>query len=126
MNCNHYEVILINDGSKDNSLEILIEAYHLVPSELDFETKIETKKIKNIYRSTNLAFKKLIVVDKENGGKADALNVGLNIDHHPYVVCIDVDCILEKDAVLKIVKQCLEGTDKRVIATGGGVRMANQ
>ena len=126
LNYNHYEVILVNDGSKDNSLEILINSYDLVPVALDHTIKIKTKHVKNIYRSNNLAFKKLIVVDKENGGKADALNVGLNIASHPYVVCIDVDCILEKDALLKLVKPFLESTDKKVIATGGVIRIANQ
>lgn len=126
LNYNNYEVILINDGSKDNSLEILINSYDLVPVTLDYTIKIKTKEVKNIYRSNNLAFKKLVVVDKENGGKADALNVGLNMAAHPYVVCVDVDCVLEKDALLKLVKPFLESTDKRVIATGGVIRIANQ
>lgn len=65
-------------------------------------------------------------MDKENGGKADALNVGINIAQSAYVVCIDVDCILDKDALLKLAKPFLEQGRKRVIATGGVVRIANQ
>ncbi|HKO77648.1 MAG TPA: glycosyltransferase [Flavobacterium sp.] len=126
LNYNNYQVIVVNDGSKDNSMEILINTYDLVLTDLDINLKIETKKIKGIYHSRNAAFKKLIVVDKENGGKADALNVGLNIAQNPYVVCIDVDCILDKDSLLKLAKPFLESHGKRIIATGGVVRIANQ
>lgn len=126
LNYNHYEVIVVNDGSKDNSIEILKATYDLVPLQLDKVGSIPTKTIKAVYQSQNPAFNKLIVVDKENGGKADALNVGINISKHPYVVCIDVDCILDKDALLKLVKPFMETNHKRVIATGGVVRIANQ
>lgn len=126
LNYNNYDVIVVNDGSKDNSMEILIKTYDLVLTELDIHSKIKTKKIKGLYTSRNAAYKKLIVVDKENGGKADALNVGLNIAQHPYVVCIDVDCILDKDSLLKLAKPFLESHGKRIIATGGVVRIANQ
>ncbi|MDQ6469856.1 glycosyltransferase [Flavobacterium sp. LHD-80] len=126
LNYNNYEVIVVNDGSKDNSMEILIKTYDLVLTEFDFHEQIETKKLKGIYTSKNAAFKKLIVADKENGGKADALNVGLNIAQNPYVVCIDVDCILDKDSLLKLAKPFLESHGKRIIATGGVVRIANQ
>lgn len=126
LNYNNYQAIVVNDGSKDNSMEILIKTYDLVLTEVEIHSKIETKKIKGIYKSRNAAYKKLIVVDKENGGKADALNVGLNIAEYPYVVCIDVDCILDKDSLLKLAKPFLESQGKRIIATGGVVRIANQ
>ena len=126
LNYNNYQVIVVNDGSKDNSMEILIKTYDLELTELEVPSKIETQKIRGLYRSRNAAFKKLILVDKENGGKADALNAGLNIAEYPYVVCIDVDCILDKDALLKLAKPFLESYGKRIIATGGVVRIANQ
>lgn len=126
LNYNNYQAIVVNDGSKDNSMEILIKKYDLVLADIDLHPKIKTKEIRGIYRSRNAAFKKLIVVDKENGGKADALNAGLNIAEYPYVVCIDVDCILDKDALLKLAKPFLESNGKRIIATGGVVRIANQ
>lgn len=126
LNYNNYDVIVVNDGSKDNSMEILIKTYDLFLTDINIHPKIKTKKIKGVYTSKNAAFKKLIVVDKENGGKADALNVGLNFAQHPYVVCIDVDCILDKDSLLKLAKPFLESHGKRIIATGGVVRIANQ
>lgn len=119
------EIIIVNDGSRDDSMDKLIAAYELESVPFFIQGNIETKAIKGIYKSKNSAFKKLIVVDKENGGKADALNVGVNISSGDYIVCIDVDCILEQDALLKLAKPFLEQTDKRVIACGGVIRLAN-
>lgn len=120
----NFEVIIVNDGSKDNSLEKLINSYDLHKVDFAVNEQIPTKKVRGVYKSTNPAFKKLVVVDKENGGKADALNVGVNVSVNPLITCIDVDCIIEQDALLKMVKPYLEETDK-VIATGGVIRIAN-
>ncbi len=119
------EVIIINDGSKDDCLAKLIDAYDLEKIDFFVNEQIATKEIRGIYKSRNSIYHKLIVVDKVNGGKADALNVGINVSSNNYLVCIDVDCILEQDALLKMVKPFLEETGKRVIATGGVVRIAN-
>lgn len=125
INYNNFDVIVVNDGSKDNSIPVLVNAFELVRSSIKYHSKIPTKHVKDIYISSNPAFSKLIVVDKLNGGKADALNTGMNISPNPYVVCIDVDCILDKDVLLKLAKPFLEQSDKKVIATGGVVRIAN-
>ncbi|MDT0645119.1 glycosyltransferase [Zunongwangia sp. F260] len=125
INYNNFDVIVVNDGSKDDSIPVLIKAFDLVKSSREYHPQISTKEVKNIYTSTNSAFSKLIVVDKMNGGKADALNVGMNVSKNPYLVCIDVDCIMDKDVLLKLAKPYLEQSDKRVIATGGVVRIAN-
>jgi cellulose synthase/poly-beta-1,6-N-acetylglucosamine synthase-like glycosyltransferase len=119
------EVIVINDGSKDDSLQRMIQAYDLEKTDIFVDHKIKTKDIRGIYKSRNPVYHKLIVVDKVNGGKADALNVGINVSNNKYLVCIDVDCILEQDALLKMVKPFTEETEERVIATGGVVRIAN-
>lgn len=124
----HYynlEVIIINDGSKDDSMQKLSEVYDLYKTDFFVNQQIPTKNVRGVYKSRNNIYSKLIVVDKENGGKADALNVGINIAVNDYVVCIDVDCILEQDALLKLVKPFMESPHTRVIATGGVVRIAN-
>lgn len=126
LNYNNYEVIIVNDGSKDQSMELMIKAYDLVRLETELPVlALDTKPIRGVYVSRKKAFAKLRVVDKENGGKADALNAGINLASNPHVVCIDVDCILDKDALLKLAKPYLEESDKKVIATGGVVRIAN-
>ncbi|WP_245652291.1 glycosyltransferase family 2 protein [Rufibacter tibetensis] len=122
---NHLELIVINDGSKDNSMEKLISAYQLEPVQITYNQRLSTKKVKAIYKSTNPVYSKLLVIDKENGGKADALNTGINLASNQYLVCIDVDCILEQDALLKLVKPFMDTSDQKVIATGGVVRIAN-
>lgn len=123
---NDYEVILVNDGSRDDSLERLIAAFHLEKRDIKIPQHLPTKEVKGVYRSTNPAYKKLTVIDKVNGGKADSLNVGINASTTNYITCIDVDCVLEQDSLLKMIKPFLERTDgKRVIASGGVVRIAN-
>ncbi len=119
-----FEVVIVNDGSKDDTLEKAVTAYKMEPIDLTINEELATKKIRNIYKSTLPAFKNLILVDKENGGKADALNAGINIATSKYVACIDVDCILEQDSLLKLVKPFLD-SKKRVIATGGVIRIVN-
>jgi cellulose synthase/poly-beta-1,6-N-acetylglucosamine synthase-like glycosyltransferase len=119
------EVVVINDGSKDDCLQKLIEGYDLEKVDFHVQYKIATKEVRGVYRSRKAVYKKLVVVDKVNGGKADALNVGINISSHDYIVCIDVDCILEQDALLKMMKPFLEETNAKTIASGGVVRIAN-
>ncbi|MBJ6367581.1 glycosyltransferase family 2 protein [Snuella sedimenti] len=122
----NYNVIIVNDGSKDDSLERLIEAYDLEKIDYIVNDKIKTKPLRaGVFKSKNPAFEKLMVVDKENGGKADALNMGLNISKSKYVACIDVDCLLLEDALQKMIKPFLDETDTRVIAAGGVIRIAN-
>lgn len=122
----NYNVVIVNDGSKDDSLERLIEAYDLEKVHYIVNEKIKTKPLRaGIFKSKNPAFEKLMVVDKENGGKADALNMGLNISTSKYVACIDVDCLLLEDALQKMIKPFLEVTDAKVIAAGGVIRIAN-
>lgn len=122
----NYSVIIVNDGSADDSLEKLIEAYDLEKIDYVVNEKIKTKPFREgVFKSKNPAFEKLIVVDKENGGKADALNMGLNISKSKYVACIDVDCLLLEDALQKMIKPFMEASDSKVIAAGGVIRIAN-
>ncbi|MCD2423420.1 glycosyltransferase family 2 protein [Niabella pedocola] len=119
------EVIIVNDGSKDNSLQKLIDAYQLEKIDFFVPDQIPTKEVRGVYKSRNPVLRKVVVVDKVNGGKADALNVGVNIACNDYIICIDVDCVLEQDAILKMVKPFMEATTQRVIASGGVIRIAN-
>ncbi|WP_353779829.1 glycosyltransferase [Winogradskyella sp. 3972H.M.0a.05] len=121
----NYNIIIINDGSTDSTLELLISTFSLKKIEHTINQKIETKKVKAIYKSTNGAYEKLIVIDKEQGGKSDALNAGLNFSESDYVLSIDGDCILAEDSLQKMIKPFMEYTDKTVVASGGVVRIAN-
>jgi poly-beta-1,6-N-acetyl-D-glucosamine synthase len=121
---NNFEVIIVNDGSKDSTLQTMIEAYQLEKVNFAIHQQIPGKPIRGIYKAKNPAYKKLLVVDKENGGKADALNAGINVSNYDLITCIDVDCIIEQDSILKMVKPFIE-EDVKVIACGGVVRIAN-
>lgn len=117
-----YEVIVVNDGSTDDTLKRLVRAFNLKKTNWVFRKSVETEPIKGIYKSTSNT--KLIVVDKVNGKKADAMNAGLNISHYPLFCAIDSDSILEKDALLKMVRPFLEDPEKTV-AAGGIIRLSN-
>jgi cellulose synthase/poly-beta-1,6-N-acetylglucosamine synthase-like glycosyltransferase len=118
-----YEVIVINDGSKDATLQVLIDEFGLLPKEyVPAEGELEAMPIRGLYH--NPRFPKLYVVDKENGGKADALNVGINVAHYPLVATIDADSLLEKDALIRLASVYMENPEE-TIAIGGNVRVAN-
>lgn len=121
----NYEVIVINDGSEDDTLEKLIEGYKLVKQKTVYTSYLKTQKIRGVYKSTVPSLSKLTVIDKENGGKSDASNAALNFSVNDYVVCCDVDSILEEDSLLKLIKPVLEQTEYRIIAVGGIIRIIN-
>ncbi|HEY0896955.1 MAG TPA: glycosyltransferase [Sphingobacteriaceae bacterium] len=120
----NFEVIIINDGSKDRSLETLVDHYQLERVDFALNVRIPTKRLRGVYKSRNPAYSRLTVVDKDNGGKSDALNMGINVSSKDLILCIDVDCIVEQDAILRMVKPFMD-EDRRVIAAGGVVRIAN-
>ena len=117
-----FEVIVVNDGSTDHTLKRLIDAFNLKKTEWVFRKQIETKPVKDIYASSD--FPRLVVVDKINGMKADALNAGLNISRYPLACIIDSDSIIERDAILKVARPFFEDPEK-VMAAGGIVRIIN-
>jgi cellulose synthase/poly-beta-1,6-N-acetylglucosamine synthase-like glycosyltransferase len=117
-----YEIIVVNDGSTDQTLKKLIEHYEMKEISRVVRKQVHTKPIKTIYQSSILS--NLFLVDKENGGKADALNMGLNFSHYPYFCSLDGDSVLEPDAFLKVMKPIIDSNEE-VIASGGSVRIAN-
>lgn len=121
----NYEVMVVNDGSKDDTLQKMIEAYDLIKIERKIDPNWKSKPIRGIYKSKLRSFSKLTVIDKENGGKSDALNTGMYLSENKYVGCIDVDCLLLPDALLHVVKSFYRRSEKRVIAVGGVIRVAN-
>jgi cellulose synthase/poly-beta-1,6-N-acetylglucosamine synthase-like glycosyltransferase len=118
----HHEVIVVNDGSTDGTLERLREAFDLAPVREAMRARIATAPVRAAYVSRS--HRNLWVVDKENGGKSDALNAGVNAAAHLYVCSVDADVILEEDALLRVVKPVVD--DPEIVAAAGGiVRIAN-
>ncbi|MGB4659173.1 MAG: glycosyltransferase [Mobilitalea sp.] len=117
-----YELIIVNDGSKDNTLEILIKYFNLTRIDYLYEDRLKTKPIRGIYMNRSLP--KLIVVDKMNGGKADSLNTGINISGKEYYCGIDADSLLEEDALLKLASLTLD-ENIETPALGGNILPIN-
>jgi cellulose synthase/poly-beta-1,6-N-acetylglucosamine synthase-like glycosyltransferase len=114
---NNFEVIIVNDGSSDNTLDLVRDAFDLIRVNNYFDYRIPCERIKGVYRSKNPSYNRLTVIDKNNGGKADSLNAGINICHSSLFVSIDADSIIEADSILKLVKPFLEEKDRKVIGT---------
>ncbi|UOE57845.1 glycosyltransferase [Bacillus sp. CMF12] len=117
-----FEIIVVNDGSKDATIEKMITHYQMKEINAAVRKQVETKSVKKIYQSASLP--NLFLIDKENGGKADALNAGINFSHYPYFCSLDGDSVLERDAFLKVMKPILD-SDGEVIASSGSIRIAN-
>ncbi len=122
---NNFEVIIVNDGSTDNTFDLVKDAFDLIRVNYYFDYRIPCERIKGVYRSKNPSYNRLTVIDKNNGGKADSLNAGINICHSGLFVSIDADSIIEADSILKLVKPFLEEKDRKVIGTGGVIRIVN-
>lgn len=117
-----YEIVVINDGSTDDTLERLKRDFDLVEMKRVIRQQLPTARVRAVYRSRK--FSHLFVIDKENGGKADALNAGINFSSYRYVCSIDGDSVIERRAFLKVMKPIID-SDEEVIASGGSVRIAN-
>ena len=115
------EVVVINDGSRDETIDILRQEFALFPVHPVFRRRVETSEVRALFRSAE--HPGLVVVDKDNGGKADALNTGLNVASGRLVCAIDADTLIEPDALLRMVRPFLSRND--ILATGGTIRVAN-
>ena len=113
---------MVDDGSTDGTTQVLREAFHMWPIDRPIQRQIPCQPETEVYESREWKVP-ITLVRKKNGGKADALNMGINVSHYPYFLCIDADSVLQYDSLEKIVRPVLE--DPTVVAVGGAVRPCN-
>ncbi|MDP1589424.1 MAG: glycosyltransferase [Prosthecobacter sp.] len=117
-----YEMIIVNDGSKDQTLERLIAAFNLRPVKRAIPHRLSYQQVLGVYACHDLP--NLVVVDKANGGKADALNAAMDLASHPYVCSVDADSLLDSDALIRAVRPFIDHPET-TLAVGGTIRVAN-
>ena len=116
-----YEIVVINDGSRDETLDVLIREFSLAPFPEAYRQRLETQPVRSIYRSAR--YPNIRVIDKQNGGKADALNAGINAARYPLFCGVDADSVLQPDSLYQVLAPFQD--DPTTVACGGTVRIAN-
>jgi cellulose synthase/poly-beta-1,6-N-acetylglucosamine synthase-like glycosyltransferase len=117
-----FEIVVINDGSSDETLEELVEAFNLEKVRVPYRADIPTAPVRAIYRGRGTV--DITVIDKENGGRADALNAGINAARYPYALCTDADVILDANCLVGAMRRVVEDRE-RTVAVGGNIRPLN-
>lgn len=121
LNYPQFEVVVVNDGSKDKTIETMVAAFGLMRAPVVYQQPLDTQPVRAFYRS--LDNPDLVVIDKANGGKADAINAGINAARYPLVCVIDADSILEPEALMRASLPFVENPN--TLATGGIIRIVN-
>jgi len=117
-----FEVIVVNDGSNDTTMELLEKEFELEPEDVFYRQEIQTEHVKGVFRSKK--HPNLLLVDKENGRKADAVNAGVNLSSYRYVTIIDADSVFDRNGVLRI-SRIINTDPANTVAVGGQLRIAN-
>ncbi|MGH8914350.1 MAG: glycosyltransferase family 2 protein [Acidimicrobiia bacterium] len=117
-----FEIVITNDGSTDGTLQALIEAFNLEKVRIPYRPDIPTAEVKAIYRGHGSV--DITLIDKANGGRADALNAGINAARYPYALCTDADVILDANCLVGAMRRVVEDRE-RTVAVGGNIRPLN-
>lgn len=117
-----FEIVVVNDGSKDDTLSALLETFELEKVRIPYRPDLDSAPIRAIYRGRSGV--DITVLDKENAGRADALNAGINAARHPYVFCTDADVVLDPDCLVNSMQRVVEDRE-RTVGVGGNVRPLN-
>ena len=116
------QIIIVDDGSTDRTVEYLVDSFHMKRINRPIRKRVHCKKEQAIYETVYNGIS-ITLVQKENGGKADSLNMGINISNYPYFICMDADSMLQRNSLYEIAKPILE--DDKVVACGGQIAVSN-
>ncbi|MBQ7604111.1 MAG: glycosyltransferase family 2 protein, partial [Clostridia bacterium] len=114
-----YEIIVVDDGSNDDTSKVMIEEFKMSPVRMPIHRLLKCQQEEFVYEA-KIRNVHVTLIRKKNGGKADALNMGINASRYPYFICIDADSVLQYDSLKKITLPLLE--NENVVAVGGSVR----
>ena len=117
-----YEIVVVNDGSKDNTAQLVIDTFDLHEVQRPIRRQVACKNQISVYEGS-INGVPITLINKENGGKADSINMGINAAKYPYFVCMDADSILQRDSLTKIATPVLE--NQNVVAVGSMIRISN-
>lgn len=118
-----YEIIIVNDGSKDDTLDTAIRHLDLHKVNRPVRKRLPCQNEIAIYEGIHGNNVPIVLVDKLNGGKADAINMGINVSKYPYFICMDADSVLQQDSLINIAAPVLE--NENVVAVGSMIRVSN-
>lgn len=118
-----YEIIVVNDGSKDSTGELVAETFHLRQVNRPIRRQVPCAEVLSVWEGVGAGRVPITLINKANGGKADSINAGINASQYPYFVCMDADSILQKDSLSMIAVPVLENLD--VVAVGSMIRISN-
>ena len=111
-----YEIIVVDDYSNDNTSQLVIDEFSMKPYDRPINYFLQCKPHISVHEQ-KIGNVNLTLIRKSNGGKSDALNMGINASRNPYFICMDADSFLQKDSLEKIIQPILE--DERVVSVGG-------
>ena len=117
-----YEIVIVDDGSTDDTARSIVEAFHMHQIARPIRRVIPCQPEQAVFETQDFKVP-ITLICKKNGGKADALNMGINVSKFPYFLCMDADSVLQHDSLEKIVRPVIE--DDRTVAVGGAVRPCN-
>ncbi len=116
-----HEVIVVDDGSTDETIKLLEQSFNIQRLEKHGASHIKTQKVQAVYASSD--YPNLVVIVKENGRRADAINAGVTLSHYPLICIIDADCVIEADGLQRMARPFL--FDPNLAAATGVVRPSN-
>jgi cellulose synthase/poly-beta-1,6-N-acetylglucosamine synthase-like glycosyltransferase len=127
LNYPSFEIVICNDGSKDRTMEVLLSAFDFIKIDVEQSDRLGSSAIRGFYAVRSAlppGLRRMLLIDKDNGGKADALNACINLAQGDYVTSMDADSLLVPEALFKAARVITESSQP-IVAVGAQVGLSN-